>query len=69
MNEIERICREIAAEANAIAEYTQDIESGVVGPESVRVFNDIRADELEHLEAHLVLLKMCLKEGEANEQG
>jgi len=63
MNEIERICRELMAEADAIIKYTEDLTSDVLGQESAKVIQDIRADEFEHLQALMVLLGMQLKEG------
>jgi hypothetical protein len=61
MSELERICHEIQEEARAILEYTADIDSGVLAADAVNVFKDVRLDELEHLQAHVILLTKRLK--------
>lgn len=45
------LCRELAEEANAIIKYTEDIAAiGSENPATAAVLEDIRLDELEHVQ-------------------
>ena len=62
-------CRELAEEANAIIKYTEDIEA--IGTESpaAAVMNDIRLDELEHVQKLALALSRLLVGDEDDEGG
>jgi hypothetical protein len=67
MTELEHILHQIQEEAKAIAEYTADLASGTLAADAKDVFNKVRLDELEHLQAHVILLTKRLR-GESNGQ-
>ena len=51
------VCNELIAEANAIIAYTNDLELLKDGdPKVVKTFEDIRLDELEHVQNLTVAL-------------
>lgn len=66
--QINAVCNEIIAEAEAIVKYTGDIESTKEGnPELAKTFEDIRLDELEHVQNLTIALTELL--GGAEEGG
>ena len=61
-------CRELAEEANAIIKYTEDIEAiGTENP-AAAVMNDIRLDELEHVQKLALALSRLLV-GDEDDEG
>lgn len=63
-------CRELAEEANAIIKYTEDIEAiGTENPAAAAVMNDIRLDELEHVQKLALALSRLLVGDEDDEGG
>ena len=63
------LCRELAEEANAIIKYTEDIEAiSAENPTAADVLNDIRLDELEHVQKLALELSRVLI-GDSDSQG
>lgn len=72
---IEAICDEIIAEANAIKGYTKDIGEMLKNPGGAKaadLFDQIRIDEVEHIQKLALALTECFfetdkQEGEPND--
>lgn len=63
--QINAVCNELIAEAGAIVKYTGDIELIKDGdPKLVKTFEEIRLDELEHIQNLTMALTELLVEEE-----
>lgn len=68
--QINAVCNELIAEAEAIVKYTGDLEAIKDGdPKLVKTFEDIRLDELEHIQNLTVALTELLVEEEEGGEG
>lgn len=66
--QINAVCNELIAEAEAIIKYTSDIELIKDGdPKLVKTFTEIRLDELEHIQNLAMALTELLVEEEGGE--
>lgn len=55
-NSVNAVCRQLIAEAEAIIKYNDDRELiKEIDEKTTKLFDDIRADELEHLQ------KLCIQ--------
>lgn len=63
--QINAVCSQLIAEAEAISKYTNDLELIKDGdPKLVKTFEDIRLDELEHVQNLTIALTELLGSGE-----
>ena len=66
--QINAVCNRLIAEAEAITKYTNDLELIKDGdPKLTKTFEDIRLDELEHIQNLTVALTELLVEEEGGE--
>lgn len=66
--QINAVCNQLIAEAEAITKYTNDLELIKDGdPKLTKTFEDIRLDELEHIQNLTVALTELLVEEEGSE--
>lgn len=66
--QINAVCNQLIAEAEAITKYTNDLELTKDGdPKLTKTFEDIRLDELEHIQNLTVALTELLVEEEGGE--
>ena len=61
--EIKQMCRQIIFEATAIVEYTESIEA-VPNGGMVEIFDELRSDELSHLQKLVVSLTEQMTTGD-----
>ncbi len=69
MSVIEAICNELISEATAVKEYTKDIEDALLkqgGKKTAKLFDDIRIDEVEHIQKLALALTECFFEAGEN---
>jgi len=70
MSVIEAICNELISEAQAVKDYTAAVENALTTPggkEVADLFDDIRIDEVEHIQKLALALTKCFFEtGEEN---
>lgn len=68
MSTIEAICNELIAEATAVKEYTKDIEEMLRNPSGAKaadMFDQIRIDEVEHIQKLALALTECFFDADA----
>lgn len=73
MSVIEALCNQLIAEATAVKDYTRDLEALMENPNGRTVtdlFDDIRIDEVEHIQKLALALTACFYEaGEKSSNG